>query len=292
MARLGNTILDKKAYGENRSMPMVDLVNGGQFGEQVEMAGYVSSAQYVRRNLIARVIETPRGFEDLPNPEKWREAYRALIELHPKTIEGFNSQLTVEVASTPFGGAGEEIESVSNVTRNRSVPNLTWVERYGRPISVFWDLYIMELLMDPITKIPNVMARAAANGKASPDLLPDYIGGTVLFFEPDPTFTKIDKAWLVTNFWPKTGAPAEARRDLTSPGDQVEFSIEFSAISQIGTGVNELAQKMLDEMNITGANPNNREAFVKAVTPDLTSTMPGFTEGIKEAARTVVTPAQ
>ncbi len=288
MARLGNTILDNKAYGERRSMPMVDLVNGGQFGQQTDFPGYVSSAQYVRRNLIARVIETPRGFEDLPDPDKWREAYRALIELHPKTIEGFNSQLTVEVASTPFGGSGEEMETPSNVTRNRSVPNLTWVERYGRPISMFWDMYIMELIMDPITKIPNVMTRAAANGKPQPDMLPDYIGGTVLFFEPDPTFTKIDKAWLVTNFWPKTGAPAEARRDLTSAGDQVEFSIEFAAISQIGNGVNKLAQKMLDEMNITGANPNNREAFVKSISADLTAAMPGVAEKIKEAAGDVV----
>lgn len=288
MARLTDTIIDKKAYGETRTQPMTNLRNGGQFGQQPDYKGYISSAQYVRKNLVAKVIEPPLGLKDLPNSDVWIEAYMALIEVHAKTIEGFNSQLTVETVSTPFGGAGEELETVSNVTRNKSVPNFTWVERYGRPIATFWDDYIMELLGDPATKIPNIMTRAAAAGKPNPDLLPDYIGGTVLFFEPDPTFTKIDKAWLVTNFFPKSGAPVEARRDLTSAGDQVEFSIEFSAISQVGLGVNLLAQKILDSMSIINANPNNRDAFVTTVSPDLTPTMTGYAEKIKEAAAQTV----
>lgn len=287
MARLTDTIIGNKSYGIGRNNPMVDLDKGGQFGQQIEMAEYVSSAQYVRRNLIARVIECPRGFDYLPDADKWRSAFKALIELHPKSIEGYNAQLTVETQETPFGGAGEMIETPSNVTRARSSPSFSFVERYGRPMSTFFDMWITELLMDPITKTPNVVTRGAVDVV---DLLPDFIGGTILVFEPDPTFTKVDKAWLTTNFYPKSGAPVEGRRDLTAGGDGLEFSIEFTAISQIGAGVNAFAQRLLDEMNLTGSNPNLRPAFIDKISEDVKKSEHGYAEQIANAARTAVQP--
>lgn len=285
MARLTNTIVGNKGYGIGRNTPMVHLDYGGQFGQQTEMAQYVSSAPYVRRNLIALVIECPRGFDDLPDPEYWRSAFKNLIELHPKSIEGYNAQLTVETQETPFGGAGEMIESPSNVTRARSNPSFSYVERYGRPISTFFDMWILELIMDPISKVPNVVTRTGAN---IADLLPDYIGATVLVFEPDPTYTKVDKAWLTTSMFPKAGAPVEGRRDMTAGGEQLEFSIEFTGISTSTAGVVAFAQKLLDEMNLTGANPNLRPAFVDQISADVKAAETGYANQIANAARTAV----
>lgn len=285
MARLLGTIVGNKGYGIGRNTPMVGLDMGGQFGQQVEFAQYVSSAPYVRRNLIALVIEAPRGFDDLPDPEYWRSAFKNLVELHPKSIEGFNAQLTVETQETPFGGAGEMIESPSNVTRARSTPSFSFVERYGRPISTFFDMWILELVMDPITKVPNVVTRTGANVA---DLLPDYIGGTILVFEPDPTYTKVDKAWLTTNFFPKTGAPVEGRRDLTAGGEQLEFTIEFAGISTSSAGVVAFAQRLLDEMSQTGSNPNLRPAFVDGISADVKAAETGYANQIANAARTAV----
>lgn len=285
MARLTNTIVGNKGYGIGKNNPMINLDYGGQFGQQVEVAQYVSSAPYVRRNLIALVIEAPRGFDDLPDPEYWRSAFKNLIELHPKSIEGFNAQLTVESQETPFGGAGEMIQTPSKVTRARSVPSFSYVERYGRPISTFFDMWILELIMDPITNVPNVVTRTGANVA---DLLPDYIGGTILVFEPDPTYTKVDKAWLTTNFYPTAGAPVEGRRDMTAGGEQLEFSIEFAGLSTSTAGVVAFAQKLLDEMNLTGSNPNLRPAFVDAISPWVKDTGTGYASQIAEAARTAV----
>ena len=298
MSRLTNTILGEKGYGKGRGTPMVDLVNGGQFGFQTDMPSYVSNSQYVRRNVIARLINAPRGFQYLPDPEKWIAALKALVELHPKSIEGFNAQLTVDVQEQPFGGSGEAQESVANVTRARSNPSFGYVEKYGRPITTFFDAWITELLMDPITKAPNIVTRAENQGKLSDvDLLPDFIGATMIFFEPDPTFTRVDKAWLCTNMFPKAGAPIEARRDLTAGGDQVEFNIEFTAISQVGYGVNQFAQRLLDDMNLSGTNPNLRPAFIEqlagktgpgAISADVTAVESGYAEQIGNAARTAV----
>lgn len=294
MARLINTVMDPKAqtaYGRGRLPPVLTMAQQGQFGQQVEMAGYVSSTPYVRKNLIVKVLEVPRGFNDLDEPQDWIAAYKSLIETHAKRVEGFQAQLTVDVVSTPFGGAGEEIESPSDVKRQRSSPSFTWVDKYGRPIATFWDQYIMELIGDPISKTPNVMTRAQMRNVKLPDLLPDYIGGTIIVFEPDPTFTLVDKAWLVTNFWPKSGAPVEGIRDLTSSGDMSEFSIEFANICQVGLGVNKLAQRLLNEMNLTGTNPNNRDAFIQAVDPLLgngIASAVGYTEQMDRVARETV----
>ena len=41
------------------------------------------------------------------------ETLKALVELHPKSIEGLNSTLRVEWAETPFGGAGEMQQDVT-----------------------------------------------------------------------------------------------------------------------------------------------------------------------------------
>ena len=96
MARLENAILGNTGYGQYAEAPMVNLVNGGQNGPMPDIGQYVSSSSYVRRSLIAILIEAPRGFQDLENPEAYVEALKALVELHPKSIEGLNATLTVE----------------------------------------------------------------------------------------------------------------------------------------------------------------------------------------------------
>lgn len=285
MTRLTDTIIANKAFSRGRTAPMVDLKNGGQNGYMTDFPAYVSNAAYIRRNLIARLIEAPKGFSDLPDGQKWIDTLKTLIELHPKSIEGLNMGLTVEVASNPFGGGGEEQEDPTDVKRARSQPVLGYIEKYGRPINAFYNGWITELIMDPITKVPNIVTRGS---KKPADLLPDYIGATVLFFEPDPTFTKIDKAWLCTNMWPKSDGPVEGRRDLTSAGNTQDFTIEFTAISQVGLGVNTLAQKLLDEMNLSGANPNARPAFVDKISADVKAGDKGYAETIAAAGRTAL----
>lgn len=283
MARLEDSTLANQAYTRGRDAPMLNLSRGGQFGFQTDMPSYISNTAYVRRNLVAVVLEAPRGFQDMQEPALWYGALKTLIELEPKTIEGFNMGLTVETAAAPFGGAGENMEDPTNVTRAVSNPSFSYLERYGRPIQAFFYNWITELIMDPITKVPNVVTR----GKRPNDLLPDYYGMTVLFFEPDPTFTKVDKAWLCTNMYPKSDGTVEGRRDLTAAGSTNEFSIEFTALTQVGFGVNKLAQRILGQFQINGNNPNQRPEFVTKVDSFVTGPN-GFSERIADAGRSAL----
>jgi hypothetical protein len=277
MGRLADAILGDTSYNLGRKVPTVDLKYGGQNGEQVDLPAYVNTTPYIKRNLVARLIECPRGFQDLDNPDVLCQTLKALVELQPKTIEGLNAMLTVEFGETPFGGAGEVLEAVRNVTRARSQPVFGYNEKTGRPITTFHEYWIQELGMDPITKIPNVATRT---GLTLADMLPDYTGMTVLFFEPEITFTKVDKAWLCTAMFPRAGAPVEGSRDISNPGDILDFTIEYTAVTQVGEGVVQFAQALLDQMNLSGTNPNLRPAFINQITADVAKQGQGFAEQI------------
>lgn len=272
MARLKDAILGNQAFGEKKQdatgIPDISQLDVGQNGYHTNFAGYASNAAYVRKNIIAVLVEAPSGFQNLPNPEKWVSTLKSLVELHPNSIEGLNNTLTVEHVEEAVGGAGEMQETVSNVTRERSVPVFNWTEKYGKPINAFFHTWITNLMMDPETKVPAIMARGGndtLSGEAPTDVLPDFYSMTVLFFEPDPTHTKVVEAWLSTNMQPKSAGEVVGSRDLTAAGETSQYAIEFTALTQTGQGVRELAQTYLNEMNKPAINPNLEPAFVKDV---------------------------
>lgn len=264
---------------------MVDPGQGGSMGAMPSYTTYNASAAYVKRHLIPIVIDAPRGFGDLDNPDQWRASLKSILELHAKSIEGLRSTLSAEYVGKAVGGAGEQQYDPSNVTREQSTPTFTLPELYGKPINNFLEGWITNLIMDPNTKLPAVVSR----GKSSPsDLLPDYTGATVMFIEPDPTGRFVQNAWLCTNMMPKTGGENEGRRDLTSAMEGVDYSVEFTALTQTGYGVNKLAQKLLDEINYTGGNPATMPAFVDGISADIKAADHGYREQLSEAAKTYV----
>lgn len=279
--RLQNTILGSRAYGQDSQAPMVNLQNGGQMGPMTDFTGYVSNSAYVRRSVICQLVAAPRGFRDLQNPEIWEQTLKSLVELHAKSIEGLQSTLTVEHVENAVGGAGEMQQDISNVTRARSTPTFVWTEKYGQPVRAFLEGWVQMLIMDPITKAPGIIA----TGRRPSDLLPDYTGATMLFFEPDPTFTKVTKAWLCTNMRPNNQvAENTGRRDLTQAGESVDYSVEFTALTQVGQRVIAFAQERLNAMSLNGMNPNFQNAFVSTIDPYVRDTDNGYAEQLRKVA--------
>ncbi|WJJ55194.1 virion structural protein [Xanthomonas phage RTH11] len=160
-------------------------------------------------------------------------------------------------------------------------PTFVWTEKYGQPVRNFLEGWVLMLMMDPITKAPGIIA----TGKRPSDLLPDYTGATMLFFEPDPTFTKVTKAWLCTNMRPNNQvAENTGRRDLTQGGESVDYSVEFTALTQVGRRVDEFAQARLNAMSLNGMNPNFQNAFVSAIDPYVRDTDNGYAEQLRKVA--------
>lgn len=286
MPRIENATVQQGADVTDNSLASVtggarvDLRTGGQYGFSTNPKALVANANYVRRNVIAVLLEAPRGFQDLPNPELLNGTLKALVELHAKQITGLTSTLTVEYVEQPVGGAGEVQEDVSNVTRARSQPVFVWPEKEGLPVQKFVDYWIEMLLGDAETKVPRIVHVTGGNVE---DLLPDYRGMTVLFFEPDSTHTRVEKAWLTTAMMPRVGGTVEGQRDLQAAGEGLEHSIEFTGVTQHGEGVKQIAQGFLTAMGLSGVNVNLRPAIVTEIDANVTAETSGNADMIEEA---------
>lgn len=286
--RQKDLFVNKAAYAQYAHAPAVEVAHG-QNGRFSDFRYYVSNSAYVRRNLVAILIEAPRGFLDLPNPDMQIATLKGLIERQPQTIEGLRATITVDNVENAVGGDGNMQEDLSNVTRERSQPVFTFVEKYGMPINMFLESWIFNLMMNPVDKIPDIVKDPNVS-RYPRDLLPDYNSCTVLFFEPDPTFTTIQKAWLCTNMRPKSAGQIEGSRDLTQAGESITYNIEFTALTQIGVGVKNFAQRILNEFNQTGTNPNMRDAFVTRVDADVEAQDNGYKGQVNQASRDYVVP--
>jgi|SRR5690606_25394829 len=289
MARHKDSLLSNvnRVYNQNQDAPMVNLTIGGQNGYQTDLRYFHANTDYVRRNVIAKLIEAPSGFLLLDNGQKYIEALKAIVELHAQTWDGLNKTLTVNSVESAVGGAGEMQQTPSNVTRARSTPSLTIPEKYGRPVAALHEQWITQLIMDPDTKAPGIVTKT---GQKPTDLLPDVYAMTVLFFEPDPTFTKVNRAWLIGNMYPTSAGEDTGRRDKSSDGENVTLTIEYTGIQQVGLAVNRFAQKIMDSMNLTGTNPNFAPAFVDTIDKNVARVTNGYTEAIAEASRTFIKP--
>lgn len=288
MGRLNNTFLEGQGPNAFTTSPMVDPSRGNTFGFMPDYAGFVSSAIYVRKNLLAIVLETPRGLRDMPNSEAWVRISKAFFETASYRIDGLQATLEAEMVSTPWGIAGEQLESVGKVTRQQSSPQHTLDERYGRPFQNWAEGILTNLHQDPDTGWPRVIHNTGAQPN---DFLPDYNTFTVLYLEPDPTFRFVDKAFLCFNMIPKTGGVHEARKDATAGGEKQELTIGFTAITQHGYGVKQLATKILRRMSLNNINPYYRKAALDDLSADVrAANTVGYMADLARATTEQITP--
>jgi len=278
MGRVTNAILTDKAYNQSET-PMLDLEYGGMFGWSPNLTEWVSNQAYINRDIICFVLEAPRFFQLMPNPDKWISSLKALMEVHTYTIEGLNMGLTVDTEEHPVGGAGEMMEEYTNVTRARSQVSTTVREKYGLPVSNFLYNWIVYGMMDPDTKY----ALSGTLPEAPEDALADWYTMTCLFTEPDPTHTRPLKSWIGAGMFPKNTGDIIGRKARTDGGSGIEINIEWTGIYQSGRGPNKLAQKLLDSINLIGANPYTKPAFVDDIHPDIKAAENGYVKSVEDS---------
>lgn len=285
MSRLSNAILTGQ-FVNGVPMPMLDPRIGGQQGFGPSLTSWVSNQAYVQRPIIPVLLEAPKFFRYLPDFATRVGILKAMVELHAKQISGLNSTHQVDFnEQNTVSGGGEVQQEIINVTRERSHPQFTWIDKYGRPFQQFLLDWITYGGMDPDTKVPNI---ATLVGNIPTDMLADISTMTCLFFEPDPTHQFVNKAWLCANMFPKTAGDVTGKRDLTSAMDTLELNIEFSALTQTGLGVRNLAQTIFDSMTFTNANPNLAPAFLQGVEADVLAQGVGYAVGAAQASASAI----
>lgn len=286
MTRISETLLSNStAFARGHSAPMANPTYSGQNGFAPALNELAGNTPYTRSNIFCLLVEAPLGFSNLPESSTWISTLKSLVELHAQSIEGLNATLEVEFGNSPVGGSGQVHEVPTDVKETPSKPVFKWSEKYGSPISTFFRGWITYLLMDPHSKVPNV---ATLNNKPT-DMLTDQRAATMIFIEPDPTHTKVVRAWLVANMMPQTSGEITGRRDLTQPVETPTVDITFTGIAQYGEGVNAFAQTLMDTISLTGANPQLRPAFVTAISSDVNAAAKGFANQVTTMASSAVT---
>lgn len=283
MARQQGTLLSgTEGYANLSYAPTVDLRLGGQNGYIPDYRTYISNSAYIQRNLIPILVEYPRGFEHMGG-DSARDIYigtlKALVELHAKTIEGLNGTVEVEYNDTPVGAAGEVQSDPTRVTRAPSQPVFTWTEKQGRPIQLFFNIWIFYLIMHPETQTPAI-GSLPENANKYFDYLPDFNSMAMLFIEPDPFHRRVMEAWLCVNMMPKGSGDLNGRRDISSGGSPRDISITFTALTMQSLGVNQFAQTVLDELNYIGLNPHARRSAIENISNFIRDVKAGNQENI------------
>lgn len=264
-------------YQALQNMPMeqytkassADPTVGGQHGYMAEFGQMNNSTPYIPQNVVARLIAAPRAFDLYQgNAEKLYSILKSIVELHPVTINGLDSTVTLDTASVPFGHSGQELHVAARASRARSTPQHEYNDVGQRSIANFLEWWATELFMDPDTQMPNILTRGF--NLPSGSLTIAFRTATVLYFEPDPTWTRPVNAWLCANWFPTSGLPSrQGKRDQQSSLSPLNFTLETQPITDSGNGALTLAQKMMDEMLLTRDHPMFRAPVFDSVDPSV-----------------------
>lgn len=281
-------LLANNAFGFYQDAPSLNPKYGDSMGYNPDWVNFDSHTPHLRRNLICLLLAAPVGFKKIDNTGTMNRILKSLVELQAKTIDGVQGTVEWEYQSTAFGGAGEEHFRVSDAKITQSTPTFTFVEREGKPIKRFFDAWGRGLLMDPYNKVPYVVGMNTDVNWQNQLLVPSFQGATMLFIEPDATHQFVLDAFLSTNMQPETSGENVQRREITSGGEILEYSIGFKATTQTGPGVRAVANRLFSTLNIRGAQSVLVPAFMRnldATTVPSGTGVAGYGQSLVDAAR-------
>lgn len=288
MIRTNDTIIQKGQLGNWGQNTAVNLGHGGQLGWAPRIKAILNSQPYVRQNLICILLRVPTGFLSMRNPQLWISALRSLFEERMEQWQGFNSTINVDFAESAIDGGGNFFEVPSDAKITRTSPSSSVDEVYGKAISKLMKAWIEYLIMHPQSKYPMINT---IEGVSITDMLADRYSATALFFEPSPDFRTVQDAWLVTNMMPKSSGEISGERSITNGSDKQTLNYEWTGITQSTSGVIVLAQQILNNINITGANPTHAAAMLDGISADVEAWgKEGYAQGARNVASEAINP--
>lgn len=280
--RSSDIFTGQTGYGRIGPDNMINLAQAGTRQYAINIDNLAGNSAYIRRNVIPFLIEAPRFFRFMDDPEMMVRGLKALVERHTRTITGLNRTVRVTSAEVASGGSGEVWQTPTNVTRDRSNPVFGGFELQGRAITHFIHTWIVWGIGDENSKVPLV---ATLGDVKSTDYDSSFYGATMLFVEPDPTHTEVVNAILCTNMYPTETPNWEAGMDRgTFGGDQEEYSIPFTATSDVSMGVRILARTKLRELQLAGLDPNGTAILLNDASADVKAASNGIKEQLDEGA--------
>lgn len=278
-------MLGRQGFAKNALSPIVDPRMGAQMGFMPNFRELPSNTPYGRKPMIPILVQHPLFMDYIEGGQLVKDTLKVLVEEHPLSIEGINLTMTPEFIETAVGGAGQMQKIVSNMMLTPSSPSFSYQEKYGKVLTRFYTFWKKVAMMDPETKFPQILHMAT---EMPEEILENFMSMTMLFIEPDPTHRYVVEAALVSNMMPASGIPRELARNLPEGDTALQFSMEFTGVTESTDAVFDFAQEVLNSITLTGVSPNNRPAAFDSIHADLLASGRGYKETIDEMARNAV----
>jgi len=271
----------------NKVKPL-NLTVGAQQGSMLDPQNWNSNAGYVPQNILPVLITAPLAMRYLPDAAYRISALKSLMETMAHSITGLNSTLNVEHSEQILGHSGEQFQTLSNVTVERSIPVYRWYEKKGKAIQRYWDQYTRLLMADPHTNVPGITAQEEYIRAGSPQLLPEHTTFTMLYIEPDETMTQVINVWMIANMQP-TGAGVEnvGSMEKNVARDVPEAELTFTGHQVYGNEVERLAKEYLDGINLQNIDPTRLKPFYDAISPDVETAKTGWRDKVDTVVESI-----
>lgn len=260
MSEIKERYIDKGALYNHTDARLPDLRYGGHFGYAPNLSEVVSSTPYIPKDLIIRITRMPGMFDLLEDSSLWKEMLRYLVEVHPKSVTGFDATITLSTSDVPIDPSGAVIKPVNDSTIQHSDITMTYpMDFVGEPIVKFWTEFIRLGIWDPILNRPLI---STIVDEVPNDWTLDMYSWDIIAWEPDVHFKKCAKAWEVYGMHVLGSGPIQGSKDPLNPKSVNELSYQCTGVDESNEGTRKIAQKIMDEMSILKANPYNTKSQI------------------------------
>ena len=274
---INDAYTNKSYYGGTSYQPMINLLYGGSEGHTAHISRmmddgqvfeeYMSMDPYISNNVIPIVLRTPGIFDALADVElgsRLKQHYINMMTIMPKTIDGLKRTVNVSFAEERLGGTGEVLESVTNVTKEKSDIQHTYIDRVGKPVWTLHDFLIRYAKMDYETGMPLAVTLDLKPGYLEKGQEPDraFYTGTMAYVEPNITRKNVVEAYISGNIFPRTTGANESNSDRGSDRKRSELSIGYTNVTISGEPAKVVGQIILDKMQVFKENPDRLSALM------------------------------
>lgn len=280
-----NRFQNGSGSGSDKIIAPVDPMMGGQFGFMPNFRDTPSSTLYARKPMISVMLAYPKFLDLVQGGDILKLHFKVIHEEHPLSIEGINLTTTPDYQKVAHGGAGQQLSQLTNMMQAESSPSFSFQERAGKLYTFFYDYWFRMGGMNPETKFAEIVH--SVDRATLPDLpLEDFFSMSMMHIETNAFGTKVIEAAITHNMMPASGVPRELVRNLPEGDTTLQFSMEYTAVTESNAAVRDIAQEYLDLVSLYGVSPNNRQAAFDSIHPDLLSSgAVGWRESIANAAR-------
>lgn len=283
MKTTASSMMAMNGYLTGLDRNVSNFTDTGTYGFMPNHRAWGHLAYQTKQNLIVMVLDYPRGFDDLPNPQQWIEAYNALLTDLPTSMEGFQWTQTPEWSDVEVGGTGDNHQVLTGMKYSPTEISTPVYERRGyvieRFVKGYWDMLGMEV----DTKRPGVVA-LPQNANKDIIITNDYRGGVIIAFEPDEEMRKVHKAQIVYNVCVKDGLESTGKRDLNGSKELVQYTLNWTGTAVRDKGALKVAQMLLELMTSNSVLAENRSAILEDVNQRVKELKTGLMASLKAEA--------